>query len=376
MHPGARAGPTGGYRLNGPRVLALTGLETGPVLWRIYQPFTELQARGYGAWFRDKDDPEMGTLEWAYLVATRVDAISIPRFFWHDHAVSRDWVRTLHNAGVAFIYDLDDDAITPTFGARQQATTERDKSLAELEQDRRDRIAAMRLCDGVTVSTPELAAVVRQYVDSPVIVVPNAVDIPWWRQTLHGARRQIPPLTVGWAGGARYPEDLVPVAEAWHNVARRRQHVQFVVQGHAAAVLLESVPADRLHMIPWLDLAEYPRGLRNIDIGCCAVADTHFNRCKTPIKAWEFTMAGAAVVVSPTLYSQAVTDEEDGLIADAAAEWEAALIRLIDEPALRRRLHRAQRRRVATEHALHRTVLNWPNAWATILEHFRQRRAA
>jgi glycosyltransferase involved in cell wall biosynthesis len=184
----------------------------------------------------------------------------------------------------------------------------------------------------------------------------------------------VAPLTLGWAGGARYPDDLEPLAEAWHNIALRYPHVSFVVQGYMAEPLVDSVPSERLHRMPWLPLAEYPRALRNIDIGCASVADKHFNRCKTPIKAWEYTLAGAAIVVSPTLYGDVVSDGHDGLIAETAAEWESALTRLIESAELRRRLWRNQRRRVATEHSLERNVLEWPRAWQDIISHFEAKR--
>jgi glycosyltransferase involved in cell wall biosynthesis len=116
--------------------------------------------------------------------------------------------------------------------------------------------------------------------------------------------------------------------------------------------------------------------MRSIDIGCASVAPNHFNRCKTPIKIWELTLAGAAVVVSPTLYEQAVTDEQDGLIAESAADWTRALLRLVDDCDLRRRLQRAQRRRIATDHALKNHVLDWPRAWTQIIEHFRTHQLA
>jgi len=367
--------------VNGPRVLALTGEESGCVLWRVWQPYTELQRQGYGAWFRDKDDPEMDTPEWPYLAATRLEAIVLPRFSWdaRDQAIARRWVRSMHNAGLAVIYEVDDDVFTPQIGARQHATTEQEKSLEQLEQDRRDRIAAIRLCDGLTVSTHELAAVVRQYVDPdiPVMVVPNAIDVAWFRRAVRAGRRdeKTPRLTVGWAGGSRFPEDLQPVAEAWGNLAQRYPHVGFVVQGHLADVLVGAVPPERVLRVPWLSVAEYPRALRNIDIGCASVADKHFNRCKTPIKLWEYTLGGAAAVVSPTLYGAVSSDGEDALIAETACEWEAALARLIESRELRRRLYRAQRRRIAREHSLERNVLAWPRAWAQIIDEFKARRS-
>ncbi len=77
------------------------------------------------------------------------------------------------------------------------------------------------------------------------------------------------------------------------------------------------------------------------------------------------------MAVSPTLYEQVVAEGEDGLIANTAAEWEHALIRLVDDADLRHRLRRAQRRRVATDHSLSTHVLDWPRAWTQIIEHFR-----
>ena len=140
-----------------------------------------------------------------------------------------------------------------------------------------------------------------------------------------------------------------------------------------AEVLIEAVPAERVRRLPWLSIAEYPRALLNIDIGCAAVADKHFNRCKTPIKLWEYTMGGAVSVVSPTLYSAVARDGEDCLVADTAREWESALTRLVSNSGLRKRLWRAQRRVVAERYSLERNVLRWPEAWAEIIRAKRPR---
>lgn len=358
--------------IKGPRVLALTGDENGCTLWRVWQPYSELARRGYGAWFRHKDDPEMLEPDWAYLAATRLEAVVLPRFSWRDQVAARRWVRALHHAGMAVIYDVDDDVFSPQIGARQHATTEREKPLEVLETDRRDRIAALRLCDGVTTSNPELAAVIGHYVTpgTPVVVVPNGIDVRWFRTTVRGAARETSALTIGWAGGNRVRQDLEPLAEAWHNIAKRYPDVHFAVQGFLIDQLVDAVPADRLRQIPWMSVAEYPRGMRHMDIGCASVAPNHFNRCKTPIKLWEYTMAGAACVVSPTLYGPVARDGEDALVAETAAEWEAALVRLVSDAALRCRLQRTQRRRIAEQHSLDQTVLQWPAAWSTILDHF------
>jgi len=362
--------------IKGPRVLALTGEEDGCTLWRVWSPYAELARQGYAAWWRNKDDPELGTAEWAYLAATRLEAVVLPRLSWQDHQVARRFVRSMHQSGLAVIYDLDDDLLSPQIEARLHATTQQTKTFEQLEQDRRDRLVAIRLCDGVTTSSEYLAELVRHYVDVPVYVVPNAIDVRWFRRVLRSGPRVVPSLSIGWAGGSRFFQDLEPLAEAWHNVARERPDVNFVVQGFVTPELTEAVPAERLYVLPWMHAWDYPIGLKNVDIACCSVAPTHFNRCKTPIKLWEFALAGAVSVVSPTLYGNVATDGVDALVAETATDWKAALLRLVDNAEMRRRLSKAQRRRVVTEHALEQHAPEWPRAWTEILEAFRARQIA
>lgn len=359
--------------MNGPRVLFLTGDESGCSLWRVYQPCATLQARGFFAHWKHKDDPETTSTDFVARIPFNFDAVILPRISWPNHLDGERWVRALHRAGVAVIYEIDDDVYSPSIVARQFAVhdSERAKGLDHLEQDRLDRIAVTQMADGVTVTSRRLATVVSQYTDKPIEVVPNAIDTRWWRTVLRGARRIVPPLSIGWAGGARYPEDLVPVAEAWSRIARRYPDVSFVVQGHMAEVLIDAVPANRCRRLPWLPLHEYPRGMLNIDIACCSVAPKLFNTAKTPIKLWEFTMSGAVCVVSPTLYGPVAQDGEDALVAETADEWEAALSRLVEDRELRRRLWRNQRRRIAAEHSMEANWWKWPAAWANIINTFR-----
>jgi glycosyltransferase involved in cell wall biosynthesis len=364
--------------MTAPRVLALLGDETGCSLWRVWSPFAEMQRHGVFAHWKLKDDPETIAPDFVAKVPLNFDAVLLPRLAWTPVEVGQKWIDTLHRVGLCVIYECDDDVWSPSIVQRQYAVhaTERAKGLEQLELDRQARIAAVGMCDGVTVTNRRLATIVRQYTDAPVEVVPNAIDVRWFRGTLRGCRRVVPPLTIGFAGGARYPDDLIPVGEAWARIARRYPEVRFVTQGYAPEALVGDLPSDRVTCLPWLPLEEYPRAMLNIDIGCASVAPRPFNTAKTPIKVWEYTLAGATVVASPTLYGPYVADGEDGLLAETADEWEAALSRLIEDAALRRRLWRAQRRRVAREHSLEVNWWRWPEAWSRIIETYRSQPAA
>jgi glycosyltransferase involved in cell wall biosynthesis len=358
-----------------PRVLALVGDISGCTLWRVFQPFTELQKHGYFCHWKARDDPENSDPRFICNVGTHFDAVVLPRLFWTLKSDADRFMHGMHRAGLACIVEVDDDVYSPAIVQRSYATQdlERDKGLKKLEEERQARLYVLSQCDGVTVSSRRLRTIVASYTDKPVEVVPNAMDTRWFRATLRGCRRVIPPLTIGWAGGSRYYEDLAPVAEAWANIARRYPHVTFVVQGHMAEVLIDAVPPDRCRRLPWLPIDEYPRALLNIDIGCASVAPKLFNTAKTPIKVWEYACAGIPSVASYTLYKGVISDGQDGLLAETAAEWETALARLVESCALRRALWRAQRRRVAAHHSLERNWSTWLLAWHTILEHYRAR---
>jgi glycosyltransferase involved in cell wall biosynthesis len=362
---------------NAPRVLALVGDDTGPTLWRVWSPFAELQRRGVFAHWKHRDDPELLDPIFLARATFSFDAFILPRMSWTNRLANEHWLGAIHRAGLAVILEVDDDLFSPAVVDRMYNVFERERARgrAQLERDRQMRLWLLDQVDGITVTSRRLATVVGEYTQKPVHVVPNAIDVRWFREVLRGVRRVVPPLTVGWAGGARYAEDLAPVAEAWSRIAARFPEVTFVVQGHMAEILIDAVPADRVRRLAWLPLEHYPRALLNIDIGCCSVAPRPFNVAKTPIKVWEFALAGAPCVVSPTLYGPYVSDGEDALVAETADEWEHALERLVSDAALRRRVQRTQRRRVVSEHSLEQNWQRWPIAWTAILERYRARTA-
>jgi glycosyltransferase involved in cell wall biosynthesis len=301
-----------------------------------------------------------------------------PRIVWPTEGIGEAWVKVIHKAGLAWLYEIDDDIFSPRIVDRQMRVfpAEAAKGRDQLEWERNERIKMLTVCDGVTVSSRRLATIARQYApaETPVYHIPNSIDAKWFRSTLHGIGR-VPELngklTVGWAGGAREEADMKPLAEAWTIIAERFPSVEFVIQGHMSDSLYHSIPDERRHSLPWLDLAEYPRALINIDVGCCIVAPLIFNTSKTCIKWYEMTLAGAVCVVSPTLYGAEVTDGEDALVAETPDQIVDALSRLIESEDLRKTISRNARRTVMERHSLENNWHKWPLAWSDAIERFR-----
>lgn len=350
-------------RLTGPSMLALVADLTGPSLWRCLQPIAALEAAGYPCgwdFIRNRA---------AQRLVPHYDGTLLARSSWHRAArrLVEAALLEAHDAGRFLAMDLDDDILSSDSTRHLLAAGLADgKSVDEVEAGRYERIWAVSRVDGVTVTTPQLAALVASYTRAPVVVVPNAIDLPWFRAATARHTRQLPSPTIGWAGGARPDDDVAELAVAWRRIAKRYPAVRFVLVGMPPPPLVEAVPADRLATVPWLPLDRYPEPLGEIDIACCAVAATRFNACKTPIKAWEAAAAGSAVVASSWLYGETIEHGTTGYLADTADDWETALADLIDRPAARAMLATRLRRRVERQWSLRTGLHRWPEAWAAI----------
>lgn len=357
-------------RTNAPRVLALLADRQGSILWRCVWPFEALQRQGVQALFTRHTDPR------AHAIAEYSDAVILPRIYeqWWGYPRMMAFVGALRDAGVAVWGEYDDDfwsgAGLPQMRVLLAAAG---KAPETAERQRQELLAQLTLLDGLTVSTDALAAVARQYTDKPVAVVPNAIDWDWWQGKLAEAPRTTTPLTIGWAGGRRLDTDLVPMAAAWGRIARRYPHVAFKVAGYLAERLIAAVPSVRLVTEPWRSLDTYPLSYAHVNIGCCPLANTAWNATKSACKAFEWAAVGAAVVASPTVYGDVLRDGQDGLIAETADDWEAALARLIEAADLRRQLAACWARRVRTRHSLSANIWRWPAAWRGLLADYQAR---
>lgn len=354
--------------LTGPVTTTLIQQPNGCAAWRVCWPAYELATLGYPAAFGYNGTPETAHMtQLAQLVV-------LHRSSWK---VGDEWKALLYkeglnNEGKVLGYETDDDLYSEDVAARIRSTGDaalNARSDDQLERERQARIFALTLADGVTVSTPALAEVVRRFTDKPVVVVPNAIDLPRFRTAIANYSRRQPdsPLTVGWAGGNRPDRDAEQLAVAWGRIARRFPHVRFLVGGFPLRALMEAVPPDRLAYIEKLPLSQYPATFSEIDILCCPLARETFNLSKSPIKAMEGGAAGCAVIASPTVYGAFIRQGEDGLIADHPDEWEWQIAQLIEHPGRRQLLAARLLERIEAEHGLQDTVHRWPQAWSAIV---------
>jgi glycosyltransferase involved in cell wall biosynthesis len=351
--------------MNCPPVLFLSQRPShGDAHWRMVRPYVRLKEAGVDAAICWLGPDMMPTAP----VAGRVVVLQRVIVGGSEDA-ARIWVQRLRDAGaLAVVFEIDDDELTGAnidHLAATQPISQADR--AELERQREALILTLRACDGATVSTDPLADVVRRYTDRPVITVPNAIDVEWFRNRLAPRAAWAEYLTIGWAGWRRPDVDLAPMAEAWARIARRYPDVRFVVAGHQPDVIYrQDIDLDRIIRLPIAALDDYPT-MHQVTIGCCAVADSPFSRCKSNIKLWEYVLAGAAVVGTPLLYGDCMIPWHHA-VAETTDQWETALSVLIEHADYRRLARHDLRAHVLAEHSLTDSLDRWANAYGAIVE--------
>lgn len=343
-----------------PPIVALSHKDTADHHWRIARPFARLADVGVDAVIHRLHGDDLP----ADLIRGRV--VVLPRVVVQDDdpTASVAYVNRIRALGaLAVVFELDDDELSP-------AAEERDASLTGLTTTQRQQRARsygwvrnmVAAVDAVTVSTEPLAAVVRAYTAAPVYTVQNAIDVPWFTERLVTRVPWSDHLTIGWAGYRRPEADLEPMAVAWGLIARRYPDVHFVVAGYQPACVYREVEdISRIYHVPWTpNLDEYPK-VHKVDIGCTPLADNAFNRCKSPIKAWEYALAGAAVVASETVYAQAW-----GVKVKYASEWVDALAIGIDVLTARPAVHPLALADVEKHHSLTANLHTWTDTYSEI----------
>jgi O-antigen biosynthesis protein len=274
-----------------------------------------------------------------------------------------DSVQYANSNGIATLYELDDDIwnVPKVFEEYNKTTIRPD-----------DSAAVMRECNGIIVSTPELACIVRGKIPGKqVYVVPNAIDLPLFDEA-YLDRESAPKrdtVTIGWMASQSHLMDAPLVGEVLRD-------------------LLTEFPQVRLHFIGWIDMAAFygdilkpfasrvqcdnwvsvsalGQAMKGFDIGLLPLVDHPFNRSKSELKYFQYSALGIPAVASPLPCYKRGIEDGCGYIAEnnAPAEWYRHLKALIVDADLRRSVGVRARRLMYMKHDIRREFRRWLDAY-------------
>lgn len=267
-------------------------------------------------------------------------------------------VERLHTIGTPWVCDLD-DLLTdvPTFSSHHRALRDGSDAL----------IYTLRRASAITVPVAPLAQALERRLGPaapPLHRVPNHAPEARAQQAVHDGRRS-PRATLVVASSDTVRVDfIVPALRA----LAQEPGFQVLAIGPIAGPLadagiaLQSRPLlARTAFLDLLAACVNPIGLIPLD-------DSLFSQCKSPIKFFDYAVAGVPALcsrVSP--YVEVVDDGRTGrLIENDPLLWQDAVLELAHSPAKRVAMVRAAAAAVAEHHNLALTIMSWQSVLSSV----------
>lgn len=284
-----------------------------------------------------------------------VDLLIIWRLEWT--AKLADVLADARTRGVPIIFDVDDLMFDPDVVDPKIIDAIRSNDLdVETVRGHYERVQkVLHTADFASAPTHFLAEQIHRW-PIPAFVLPNGFDDDNWAIARHAVRaRALAPgdglVRLGYASGSRtHQRDFAVVAGAVGRILAERPECRLVLfrRGPWPTLDIEEFPvlAGLEDQIEWRDMvpvAELPRELARFDVNLAPLElDNPFCAAKSELKFFEAALAGVPSVCTPTdTFRRAVRDAETGFLAVSEEGWYRALIHLIDDDALRRRVAQA-----------------------------------
>lgn len=205
--------------------------------------------------------------------------------------------------------------------------------------------AVMRRADAVTAGNGYLAERARRAGCARVETVPTVVDLDRYAAAPVRSEAAVP--VIGWIGSPATAQYLQRVAGVIERLRRRRAPAVAAVGARP-----DQVAGTPFEAVPWSARDEAAQ-VAAFDIGIMPLPDAPWERGKCGYKLIQYMACGLPVVASPVgVNRELVQPGTNGALAESEADWENALARLLDDPALRRRQGKAGRAQVAGWYSL------------------------
>lgn len=192
----------------------------------------------------------------------------------------------------------------------------------------------LAISHAVTVSTPRLAKLVKQYNDK-VYVVPNLVvfEKDYQKIDYHKVR-------IGWAGSDSHLPDFTPdIQLALLDVKEKYgEKVDIFMFGVLPHMLFTKVTFYGF-IYPHLYLPELHK--LGLDIGLVPNRENLFNDCRSPLKWIEYSSVKAVTIASNTdSYRNAMTNGKNGILVkkNSRKAWFHAIVEMVENEKERKRI--------------------------------------
>lgn len=333
--------------------------------YRMLSPFEILNRRGANCQAMTVLDP----------VALNKADIVIAQRQYHPDMIGL--LKQVKAAGKKVYYEVDDnfDRVMPTspvYGVYHPGHNARVSTKKSLQLDNSQSALAnikrtLEVCDGATVSTPDLAEYYSRYQPN-IRVVPNAIDFSIRDWTTNPDNKPEDTIVIGYTFGSTHWEDAQILEKPMRAVLDKYPNVKFGLYCDPvmARGLMEEWCLDpsQVHFVAPRSFEDYPEGIGHFDIGLAPLKQTAFNAAKSNLKFLEQAAKKIPVVASVSApYSTTILPGETGQLCSTASDWTDALFELVENESKRKAMGQAAYDFVYKNFNLDTIADQWPAAW-------------
>jgi len=253
-------------------------------------------------------------------------------------ARNQDGVKMAKKQGAKVVYEADDIIIG--VGGKDR------KMLMDLnEEQTKQTIDTIQMCDAVTVTTETLAEHYRQF-HKKVYVLPNYMDFMWWGKPWKSEKAN-DEIRIGWAGSKSHHEDLFILIPVMKKIMEKYDNVRFIYCGYGGMSsskgstevgwgedVFRDLPLDRREYYIGVPLEYWSVKSKTLglDIALAPLLDDDFNSGKSNIKWQEYAANLIPGVYSNTVvYNGTIKQGKNGYLASTTKEWVEAIEMYIND---------------------------------------------
>jgi glycosyltransferase involved in cell wall biosynthesis len=197
-----------------------------------------------------------------------------------------------------------------------------------------------RLCDLIICGNDYIAENFARW-NKNITTIPTPVDTRRYmpKKNTHGKQQSV----IGWIGTSANFKYLYRIEAALSQVLRHRPRAKLRIIADCEPIFRE-IAMERVESIRWDPEIEV-EGIQGMTIGIMPLDDSDWGKAKCSFKMLSYMACGLPVVVSPVgMNKQVMSLGHVGMAASAHKEWVEALLELLSNEELRKRMGRLGRR--------------------------------
>ena len=297
--------------------------ETGDSYYRMRWPLRDLAAQ----------DPTLRIINLQHNAAERYSLIEQADLavIYQSHDIDLlPIIRRRHQAGKKTIVEYNDNFYAPATPSPVQEGWSSPLLWASYEM-------MIQAADDVQVTGPGLLELFSARFGNKRIEVlenhlpfrPEPVDVLWKDRSAALDQGRI---VIGWAGSVGHMADLIALSPMLRSLVARYPNVYIAMMGNESIPEVLGLPSGRFSFVPWGTMEQYFLFLRTLHIGIAAALDTPYNRCRSDIKAVEFSAQAVAPILSQVLPYEEFQKATGCLSFSGVAALNSELEQLIQHP--------------------------------------------